>query len=207
MLTRLLRIALPVALAGTFGLQRAHADIYTWVDASGSINVSNLAPPDGVRVTKVMHASAPTAAEEAARDATRQAETQALAERVRQLEDEIELARRQVPPPADYRPAPLPPVIQYIVNPAPALTQYAVIEAPPTNTGCDPIWLSCGFAWGPVFYPASVFVLRAPTFRHFQPARGRHDFGIQPPLVPPLVLPRVSPLVQPMRVGDGFRRG
>jgi hypothetical protein len=192
MLTRFLRMALPVALAGTFGLQCAHADIYTWVDASGSTNVSNLAPPDGVRVTKVMHASAPAAADEAVRDATRQAETQALAERVRQLEDEVELARRQVPPPADYRPLPLPPVVQYIVNAAPQLTQYAVTETPPTNAWCDPTWLSCGLAWGPAFYPAGVFVLRAPGFRHFQSASGsHHHVAVHPPMHP----------------SDGFRRG
>jgi hypothetical protein len=182
MLTRFLGMALPVALAGTFGLQHAHADIYTWVDGSGSINVSNLAPPDGVHVTKVMHASPPAAADEAARDAVRQAETQALAERVRQLEDEVEIGRRQVPPPVDYRPVPLPPVVQYIVNAAPPLTQYAATEAPPTNTWCDPPWLNCGLAWGPAFYPAGVFVLRAPGFRHFGSAPERHHASVHPPM-------------------------
>ena len=62
MVTLLLRASLPAILAGTFGLQLAHADIYTWVDASGSINVSNVAPPEGVRVTSVMHESAPAIA-------------------------------------------------------------------------------------------------------------------------------------------------
>src|SRR6266581_7624250 len=85
--TRVLRVAFLIALGGTFGLQGAHADIYTWVDASGSINVSNLAPPDGVRVTSIMHASAPAAtSDETDRDAARQAKTQALEDRVRQLE-------------------------------------------------------------------------------------------------------------------------
>ena len=191
MLTAFLRIALPVALAGAFGLQTARADIYTWVDASGSINVSNLAPPDGVHVTKVMRASAAATGDQPARDARRQAETQALAERVRQLEDEVELARRQVPPPVDYRPVPLPPVVQYIVNPAPPLTQYAVIGAPPANTWCDPTWLGCDLAWGPAFYPSSVFVLRAPNFRRFQPAPGGHHVAVHPPMRPP----------------NGFRRG
>jgi len=193
MLTPLLRIALPVALAGAFGLQTARADIYTWVDASGSINVSNLAPPDGVRVTKILHASAPSGAtgDEPARETTRQAEMRALAERVRQLEDEVELARRQVPPPVDYRPVALPPVVQYIVNSPPPLTQYAVVEAPPTNTWCDPTWLGCGLAWGPAFYPSSVFVLRAPNFRRFQPAPGGHHAAVHPP----------------MRQPNGFRRG
>ena len=98
MLTPLLRAALPAVLAGTLGLQPAHADIYTWVDASGVVNVSNLAPPENVRLTDVIHASAPktTSREDAARDTARDAEVQALAERVRQLEDEVELARSKV---------------------------------------------------------------------------------------------------------------
>src|SRR3989442_14486657 len=165
MVKRLFRIALPVALAGAFGLQTAAADIYTWVDAAGSINVSNLAPPEGVHVTKVIHASAPAAAtgDEAARDTTRQAEMRALTERVRQLEDEVESARRPLPPPVDSRMVPISPIVQYIVNPAPPPTQYAVTGAAPTNGWCDPTWLSCGLAWGPAFYPPSVFVLRAPN--------------------------------------------
>ena len=193
MVKRFFRITLPVALAGVLGFQTADADIYTWVDAAGSINVSNLAPPDGVHVTRVMHASAPAAAtgDQPVRDTTRQAEMRALAERVRQLEDEVESARRQLPPPVDSRMVPMPPIIQYIVNPAPPLTQYAVIDAPPTNTWCDPTWLSCGLAWGPAFYPSSVFVLRAPNFRHFQPVPGGHRVAVHPPMRPP----------------NGFRRG
>ena len=87
MLTRLLRVTLPALLAGTFGLEPAHADLYTWVDASGGVNVSNLAPPEGVRITNVIPAS-PTATHDA-REAVRDAEVQALAKRVRQLEDEV----------------------------------------------------------------------------------------------------------------------
>lgn len=82
-----------------FWLQPAHADIYTWVDASGSVNVSNLAPPENVRVTSVIRAIAPktTIRDDDARDAARDAEVKALTERVRQLEDEVALARRKVP--------------------------------------------------------------------------------------------------------------
>jgi len=95
MLTPLLRVALPTVLAGTFGLQPAHADIYTWIDGCGVVNVSNLAPPENVRVTNVIHASAPKATTRD--DAARDAEVQVLTERVRQLEDEVELARRKEP--------------------------------------------------------------------------------------------------------------
>ena len=90
MLTRLLRATLPAVLVGTFGMQPAHADLYTWVDASGGVNVSNLAPPEGVRITRVIVASAPkTTPRDDGRDAARDAEVQALTKRVRQLEDEV----------------------------------------------------------------------------------------------------------------------
>lgn len=220
MLIRVLRIALLIALGGTFGLQHAHADIYTWVDASGSINVSNLAPPDGVRVTSIMRASAPAAmGDETARDAARQAKTRALEDRVRQLESEVELARREVPPPVEYRPIPAPPVVQYIVEPPPVFVQYAVSAPPPVNNWCDAS-LNCGFAWAPAFYPVSVVVLRAPRFQHFRPAPGVHNFGthsslrtslvspLSTPLVPPLATPIVRPLLPPpLRPPESFRRG
>jgi hypothetical protein len=91
MLTRFLRATLPVVLAGTFGLQPAHADLYTWVDASGGVNVSNLAPPEGVHVTNVIPASPPkTTTRDDAREAARDTQVQALTKRVRQLEDEVE---------------------------------------------------------------------------------------------------------------------
>jgi hypothetical protein len=220
MFIRALRVALLIALGGTFGLQHAHADIYTWVDASGSINVSNLAPPDGVRVTSIMRASAPVATgDETARDAARQAKTQALEDRVRQLENEVELARREVPPPVEYRPIPAPPVVQYIVEPPPVFVQYAISAPPPVNNWCDAS-LNCAFAWAPAFYPVSVVVLRAPTFQHFRPAPGVHNFGthsslrtplvspLSTPLVPPLATPIVRPLLPPpLRPPESFRRG
>ena len=91
MLTRLLQATLPAVVAGTFALQPAHADLYTWVDASGGVNVSNLAPPEGVRVTNVVLASSPKAAtRDDAREAARDAEVQALTKHVQQLEAELQ---------------------------------------------------------------------------------------------------------------------
>jgi hypothetical protein len=188
MLTRVLRAALPAFLASAFGLQPAHADIYTWVDASGSINVSNVAPPDGVRVSKVTHESAPA---DAAREAARLAEVQALAERVRQLEDEVAFARRPMPPPMEYRTPPAPPVVQYFFNAAPSPAQYPVDMAPEANTGCDPTWMGCGFGWNPGFYPPSFVVVPAVNFRRFPGGRGGHHFAVQ----------------QPVRAPGGMRRG
>ena len=90
MRTRLLRAALPAVLAGIFWLPPAYADLYTWVDASGGVNVSNLAPPEGVRITNVIPASPPKiTTRDDAREAVRDAEVQALTKRVRQLEDQV----------------------------------------------------------------------------------------------------------------------
>jgi hypothetical protein len=167
-------------------VQVAHADIYTWVDASGATNVSNLAPPEGVRITKILHASAPATV--AREDAARQAEAQALAARVRQLEDEVDMARRQVPPAMEYRALPPPPpLIQYVIEPAPPLVQYATINmGPPANPGCDPSWMGCGPWWFPGFYPASVVVLGAPNFRPVHPIRGGRTFAVQQPVRAPM---------------------
>jgi hypothetical protein len=88
--TRLLRAALPAVLAGAFWLPAAHADVYTWVDASGGVNVSNLAPPERVRITNVIPASPPkSTTRDDPREAVREAEVQALTKRVRQLEDQV----------------------------------------------------------------------------------------------------------------------
>ena len=187
MLIRLLRAALPAVLASAIGMPLAQADIYTWVDASGAINISNLAPPEGTQVTKVVHESAPAAAarDEAAREAARRAEVQALAERVRQLEDEVEFAsRRPMPPPVEYRAIPPPPVVQYFVDMAPAAAQYSYM-APPANPGCDPTWLDCGLWWAPGVYPANVVVVRTPNFRRPHPGQNGPRFAAQQPVRSP----------------------
>ena len=62
MLKPLVRGALTAMLAGTlfgaFALPLAHADIYTWTDETGRVNLSNLTPPEGVKVTRVVQESA-----------------------------------------------------------------------------------------------------------------------------------------------------
>jgi hypothetical protein len=184
MLFRFLRASLPAVLASTVGLQLAHADIYTWVDASGAVNVSNLAPPESAHVTSVIHASAPPAV---ARDAAKQAEVQALSDRVRQLEDEVQFASRQAPPQVEYRAVPAPPVIQYVINQALPPAQYPVNAAPPTYNGCDAMWSECGLWQGPVIYPTGVILLRSPSFRHHPPFRDGHQFAVHQPVHSPAV--------------------
>ena len=181
MLIGFLRVALPALLCGAWGLQPAYADIYTWVDASGTINVSNLAPPDGVRVTHIIHASAPAdpAGDRAAGDAAREAQLRTLAERVVELEDQVQLAQRGAPPPLLYPPI-APPVVQYITEVAPSV-QY-VVDAPPAQgpavpAGCDSPWMDCGAVWVPVFYPVGVAVLRPPFPRPHPFPPGRHAGG------------------------------
>jgi hypothetical protein len=221
MLDGTLRAALPATLALAFALP-AHADIYTWVDASGTTNVSNLAPPDGVTLTRVQHSLPPEilAREDAAREAARQAETRALAERVKQLE--ADAART---PPPDYRPPAAPPVIQYIVEaPSPPMQQSVEITPPSYGAygyggygyagyGCDPSWFGC---WWPGFYPASVVVVGTPSsHRSHSPQHGHVVTGprLPPPFGPPLVPnfgPQPKMIAHPMRAIAaplGLKRG
>jgi Domain of unknown function (DUF4124) len=197
-LMRVLGRATPVVLAGLLaqGVPVAQAEIYTWVDASGSTNISNLPPPEGTKVTKVQHALPPeiAAREDAAREAAQRAEAQALTERVRQLEDEA----RRMPPP-DYRPFVPPPVIQYIVEPQPAPMQQTIEMTQPSPYGgyggCIPSWAGCALSW---FYPASVFVVPATTFRSVHPGHGGHNMnGMAPPVTQPRLPPPFGPPLVP----------
>jgi hypothetical protein len=160
----LLRTAVAAILASALGVPLAHADVYTWTDASGRVNVSNIAPPEGVRVSRVVHEDPKVRPAPPPRDAAREAEMQALTDRVTELQDEVDRAQRQPPAPVvAYRAvAPAPPV-QVVVNvvPPPPATDYAAW--PPYPPGCDPTMFGC-----PVFgYPVGAVVLNAPRFHRF----------------------------------------
>jgi hypothetical protein len=219
MSTRFARHASVAAAALMLGANPAYADIYTWVDASGALNVSNLTPPDDARVLKVVHTSAENSASKT--------DTQALADRVRQLEDQVEMARQQ-PPPMAYMPPPAPPVVyappappvfQYIYAPQPPAEQYAN-EAPPANPWCDTRWSDCGYGngWWP-YYPG-VFVVTTPNFNRFKPGHNFPNRPVRPQPVRPtmsVVQPLTTPIVQPLVGGNtlvppphsmqAFRRG
>jgi len=175
MRTHLVAAILPWALACSWGVQLARADIYTWTDAKGTVNVSNVAPPEGTRITRVVQESPPEVIEAraAAAAAAREAEVQMLAARVRQLEYEADLARRQ-PPMVMYAPPPTPPsVVQYVMNVAPPQSSYG-------SYGCDNSWGDCGPGWNSgFFYPPSVFVVGAPAFRNRPPFQRGHRPGMQ----------------------------
>jgi Domain of unknown function (DUF4124) len=173
---------LRLVLALAFGLAAcaARADIYTWVDAKGTVNVSNVSPPEGVKLTKVTQDSPPMMLPppNVAAEAARQAEVQVLAARVNQLEYEAEFSRRQVaamatytPPPQVYGPQYMP---QYTQQYAPDPPQYA-------NNGCDSSWSQgqCGAGWSPWFFP-TVVVVGTPGFRRPSPPfHGGRKFPMQ----------------------------
>jgi hypothetical protein len=161
--------------------------------------------------------------DDAAREAQRKTETQALADRIKQLEDEVAMSVRQPPPmaapPVVYAP-PAPPVVQYIVEQSPPAMQYVVNDSPPAAySSCDPSWYGCAFGWGSGFYPSSVIVVSAPPFRPIRPGFGRgfrpHPSPVthQPlhtSLIQPLTVPIIQPLVPtqaPAMRAPGFHRG
>ena len=145
----------------------AHADIYTWVDAKGNVNLSNLPPPEGTQVTNVFREDpAVHARSEAARAASRAEELKALSERVTQLEQDLDTAKRE-PPAVAYVPSP--PVVVAAPNP-PVFAQAIVAPPtpPPAYANCNDPWASCFFPGYPGFYPSGVVVLNA------TPAHGPH---------------------------------
>lgn len=164
--------ALAVAgFAGVFASAIARADIYTWVDATGKLNLSNQPPPEGARVTNVYREDpAARAHAEAARAASAREELRALNDRVAELERALEKAKeaQAAPPgpaPVMYVPAPAPPAAY-----ASAMAQ--TIVAPPASgyspyfPNYDCAWVGC-FAPGSVgFYPGSVVVVNAPGPGH-----------------------------------------
>jgi hypothetical protein len=213
MRARLLFAVLLPMLVLTIGLRVAYADTYTWTDAAGRVNVSNLPPPEGSRVTNVVHESAPkgTPPSDSYREAARQAEVLALADRVRQLEREAEIARYTPPPQYAVAPPPVqyaPPPVQYAYAPPPA--QYEV--APQASAECDPAHTNCGpfgiinSYYNPYFnaygnpyinpYPASVIVVRAPNFRRPHPGHG----GGRNPALPPRPPMHAASGLNPLRL-------
>jgi Tfp pilus assembly protein FimV len=181
------RIMSVVAIAGGLVSTSAFADIYTWVDSSGHLNVSNQEPPDGVRVTNVLRASpAAKAGAEAARAAAQRAELQALNQRVEELERDLDAASQVAPMPFAYAPAiaaAVPPVYPTFV------TQTIVVPSAPAGPAPPPAYGDCwdGSAscfqpgyYG--FYPSGVVVLS--TAKPGRPLHREHAHVPATPQVP-----------------------
>jgi hypothetical protein len=201
---------LPMVLAGVMGsalcVSGARADIYTWTDAGGRVNISNLEPPEGVRVTSVLRETPkPVATQQLSVASTPQPDVQALAERVRQLEWEAELAKRQPPPPTVIYVAapPQQPVVQYPVQypyvpePAPAGYGYGY------GYGCDPSRIGCGFSWPSFGYPVGVVVLTTPRLHRSGAFHGKHRAAFPQPIRSPSLRPPGPP---PGRSFGGMHR-
>jgi hypothetical protein len=167
----------------------AMAEIYGWVDPSGSVTYSNLPPPKNARVIDVIEETPPpTPQAQAAAEAAHEAQMRALNERVRQLEQELQLSRYDSAPPAP----PYPSVAAPSYGPPPYTASYGPCF--------DQEFFDCGWGGGPVYYTAGVVPFwgvrhhhhhdhdhdndRDGRFDHgfhrFQPGSGGPHFGASP---------------------------
>jgi hypothetical protein len=163
---------LATLLGLALNMSAARADIYTWTDANGRVNISNLTPPDGVTVTSVVRETPkPPVAMPLAVGSVAQPDVQMLNDRLRQLELEVELAKRQASPTVIYANAPAQAPVPYYAPQSEPTPSYDYGYGYGYGYGCDPSWFGCGFGYGysPYWYPGIV-VVRSPAFH-------RHDFG------------------------------
>jgi hypothetical protein len=196
------RLAAAIAVSAA-AVAPAHADIYTWIDESGRLNVSNLDPPPGVTVTHVDRTlpqkplpPAPAGDEAIA----------ALRDRVAALQDEI--ARRDGVPRVVYMAPPdEPPDVAGPAYDVAAAYPLAPIQQwisvygtapPPASDGCDPSWWGCAYGWAPGY--AGVIVVPAAPHRgiprpsHRRPPHpGMPVAAPRPPSVGPVPPPFLPP--------------
>jgi len=180
-------------LAFAIASASAHADIYTWIDKKGLTNVSNLPPPDGAKVTNVLHTAPKDAAREAAaRDAARQSELRALNERVQQLQAEVEQARREPPIGFAYAPPPPMPYAAPSATPVVVNVMQSPAAAPSYTGGCDYTWGDCGSGLWPGFFGSTVVVGGGGRNKPFRRPNVAVPSGGQQYIVPPLIPPPPS---------------
>ena len=155
-------LAFVLVLSGAC-VQRAEADVYTWVDAAGNVNVSNLAPPAGTKVRSIAREDpAARARAEAARAAAKDTELRALTERVAELERANEPpARPPGPPYMGPPPYAVPPPPRFSVTMMPSAAEEFT---PPLLPSCGS--LDCVPTLGSPFYAPSVVVIAPPVHRH-----------------------------------------
>jgi hypothetical protein len=182
-------VALAAGCAGVFAWSLAQADIYTWIDASGNLNVSNQPPPEGVRVTSVYREDpAARAHAEAARAASARDELRALNARVAELERALEKAREEPPrqpepAPLAYAPAPPPPAA-YASAMAQTIIAQPAPSYPPYLAGYDCAWVGCFSPGAFGFYPSGVVVVNAPGTAHAHPPRRPEPVRNPQPRIP-----------------------
>jgi len=161
----------------------ASADIYTWTDANGKLNLSNRPPPADARITSVYREDpAVRASADAAQAAARAEELKALNERVAQLERDLDTASRQPPAPPVVYTLPAAPPVYY----PPVIAQTIVVPSAPAYSDCAGSWGDCSFAGNFGWYPGGFVVVGAPASHRGPLHRGSH--GRPPPAgrAPPL---------------------
>jgi uncharacterized protein DUF4124 len=147
--------ALVVATVGVMGASTplpAAAEIYGWVDSSGSVTYSNLPPPKGAKIIDRIEETPSTPQSQAAAAAAHEAQMQSLNARVQQLEWEL---RQSAMAPATPPSAP-----------------YPAASAPSYGPDCDPGFFDCGVWDGPAYYTIGV-----PYFPYFRSREGFHNRG------------------------------
>jgi Domain of unknown function (DUF4124) len=197
MLARILAIGVVAVAAAAASVWPggARADIYTWTDAEGRLNVSNLEPPAGVKVTKVEPSAPakPPPSPEAVHAKAQADAISALSDQVAALKDQLATeddlgGQGAGHASARARRASLWGPAAYADNGgfAQAATYAAPIYVTPMQTwvetnyttpvasagGCDPSWLGCSFG------TSGVVVLNASD------GNGGHGHP-QPPMPPP----------------------
>ena len=144
----------------------AMAEIYGWVDPSGSVTYSNLPPPKNARVIDVIEETPPpTPQAQAAAEAAHEAEMRALNERVRQLEQELQLTRYDSAPPAPPYPTVAPPSY----GPPPSYASYGPCF--------DSEFFDCGWGGGPIYYTVGVVPFWGFRHHHDHDRDDRFDHG------------------------------
>jgi hypothetical protein len=177
----------------------ACADIYTWTDSAGKLNLSNRPPPDDAHIMSVyredpaVHASA-----EAARAATRTEEMTALNERVTQLERDLDAASQRPPPAPVVYTLPAPPPVPY----PSVVLQTIVAPSTPAYSDCANPWGNCAYAGDFGFYPGGIVVVSAPASHRFDAMhRGPRAHAPPPSRIP---MP-VGALPDPVNLFPGSR--
>ena len=180
MQTHVRLIASLVATTCAFAWSAAHADIYTWVDASGAVNLSNREPPAGTRITSVYREDpAARASAEAARATRQRDEMRALNERVAQLERDLEEAKRPPPEPVMATPIVMPTTPAPMAY-APVIAQTFVSPPAPSYDDCSYSG-NCFLPGSLGFYPGSIVVVSAPPSHRFRPPHKGDRVRMPPP--------------------------
>jgi hypothetical protein len=162
-----------LAAAAALATPPARADVFTWTDASGRLNMTNVEPPEDVHARRIVQKAVPKSAPKPS-VAAQPSEVEALKERVAELESEVDRARQAsaAPPPAPV--IVVPPIV--VAPPAAPPVPPAAYVAPPPVAACDPLVFGC-----PAFgYPVNVIVVRTPRFHRFHHAHGERRAHVVP---------------------------